>query len=444
MKDKKLQLSLLAFLALVFAGAGIVWTIGGHRSKSALQAGPKGLKTEMAKKGSGLPVPSLAHPGVADQQAEQDRFGVIDEVRQARMHPTPGNMKKLVALLDTNKDTAILSEALNTLGVLAQQGVGRQEAGKLLAQKALDKEFPSRGEALMIAAILEKNKALPLVSAFLQSGGGQSPENMAVLGYASRALSMIATPESVPIIEKLISATSDPDVRGPSFAALAKAGTPRAFSILQQQAQTSTGKNQAYSAAALSESKDPQIRQWIAGAIKDGTLGKDTVSMIAMMPTAPDIFGKVLAEGGLSPSKQLDLLKEIAPGLRGTPSRQKLALALAPLVFNGDSKVQAETIKLIGESGGKKVADIIKPFLTSEDPDVRKSAFFSYMQFTSADNYKYLFDFLNNQNPETRRMAIFMIGKFYGASDRGALEEASQSEDAFIREKAKQYLSSLN
>jgi HEAT repeat protein len=334
---------------------------------------------------------------------------------------------------------------LNTLGVLAQRGIDRQQACKLLAQKALDKDFPSRGEALLIAAILEKNDALPVVSAFLQDGGGApGRENTAMLTWASRALSMIATPQSVPVVEKLISRTSDPDVRGAAFAALAKAGSAEAFSILKQQAQTTTGKNQAYSAAALSESKDPQVRQWIVDAIRNGALGKDAVSLLATMSSAPDIFGKVLTDGGLSPAQQLEMLKQIGPGLNGNPSRQKLAVALAPLVYTGDAKVQGETIKLIGHSGGEKAADIIKPFLSSDDPELRRDAFYSYMQFANADNYKYLFDFLSDQSPETRRMAIFMIGKFYGASDRSALEQAAQSDDAFVKDKANQYLSSLN
>ncbi len=444
MNNKKLQLSLLAFLVLVITGAGIASMIGGHKSKNALKSGAKGLESAMAKKSGTQPVPSLAPPADPVEQLEQQRTGAIGEVRRTRMHPTPENMKKLVALINTDKDTAVLSEALNTLGVLAQRGIDSQQACKLLAQKALDKDFPSRGEALLVAAILGKNKALPVVAAFIKGGGDQTPENIGMLGWASRALSMIATPQSVPIIEKLISETSDPDVRGASYAALAKAGTPQAFSILKQQAQTSTGKDQAYSTAALSESKDPQIRQWIVNAIQDGTLGKDAISTLAMMPAAPDIFGRVLTEAGLSPGKQIDMLKQIATGIQGDPDRKKLVLALAPLVYSGDVSVQEEAMKLVAQAGGKKVADIIKPFLSSDNPDLRRDAFFSYMKFANADNYKYLFDFLDDQNPETRRMAIFMIGRFYGASDRSALEQAAQSSDAFIRDKARQYLSSLN
>ncbi|MDR3566869.1 MAG: HEAT repeat domain-containing protein [Syntrophobacteraceae bacterium] len=445
MNNKKLQFSLFAVLALILASALITTIVSGYRSKNALQAGAKGQKSSVTKKDSPPPVPSLARPSDADRQAEQERNGEIAEVRATRMNPTPANMKRLVALIDTNKDPAILSEALNTLGVLAQRGINSEQACKLLAQKALDKDFPSRGEALLVDAILEKDKALPVVSAFLQgAGGGQKPEDSAMLGWASRALGMMATPQSVPLIEKLISQTNDPEVRGAAFAALAKAGSPQAFSLLKQQSQSTTGKNQAYSVAALSESKDPQVRQWIVDAIQNGTLGKDAVSMLAVMPSAPDIFGKVLTEGGLSPAKQLDMLQQIEPGLHGNPGRQKLAVALAPLVYTGDPKVQGEAIKLISQSGGKQAADIIKPFLTSEDPELRKDAFFSYMRFASADNYKYLFDFLDDQKPETRKMAIFMIGKFYGASDRSALEQAAQSSDAFVRDKANQYLSSLN
>ncbi|MGC9196024.1 MAG: HEAT repeat domain-containing protein [Syntrophobacteraceae bacterium] len=443
MNNKKMQLSFVAFLALLFAGVCVGSMLGGHKSQEPLKGGAKDLKAQRAHQRAAHPVPSLAQPSDSNDQLEQIRTGAIDEVRQTRLHPTAENLKNLVALINTNKDTAVLSEALNTLGVLAQHGIDSEQTCKLLAQKALDKNFPSRGEALLVASILEKNKALPVVAAFIDKGAA-SAENPAMLGWASRALGMIATPQSVPVIEKVISQTSDPDVLGASFAALGKAASPEAFSLLKQRTQTSDGQIQAYGAAALSESKDPQTRQWIARSIQDGTLGKQAVSMLAMMPSAPDIFQKVLAEGALSPTKQLDILQQIAPGLQAGPHREKLALALAPLVYSGNPKVQAEAITLIGHSGGKKVADIIKPFLSSKNPEVRKDAFFSYMKYTNADNYRYLFDFLDDQSPETRRMAIFMIGKFYGASDREALEQAAQSDDAFIRDKAGQYLSSLN
>jgi HEAT repeat protein len=441
MNNKKMQLSFAVFLALLIAVVSIGSMLRGHKSKGTPKGATKELKAQ--KQMAAHPVSSLAQPSDSNDQSQQIRAGAIDEVRQARLHPTAQNLKTLFALVNTNKDTAVLSEALNTLGVLAQRGIDSEQTCKLLAQKALDKNFPSRGEALLVASILEKNKALPVVSTFIQTGEA-SAQNGAVLGWAARALGMIATPQSVPVIEKLISQTSDPDVLGASFAALGKAASPEAFSILKHQTQTSNGQIQAYGAAALSESKDPQTRQWIAHSIQEGTLGKQAVSMLAMMPASPDIFAKVLAEGGLSPAKQLDILQQIAPGLQAGPQREKLALALAPLVYSGNAKVQAETLTLIGHSGGKKVADIIKPFLSSDNPEVRKDAFFSYMKYTNADNYKYLFDFLDDQNPETRRMAIFMIGKFYGASDREALEQAAQSDDAFIRDKAGQYLSSLN
>lgn len=443
MNNKRKQLSIAAFVALLFAVVCIGPMLGRHKSQEGLKGGAMDRKAQRARQPAAQRVPSLAQPSASSDESEQIRAGAIDEVRQARLHPSAGNLKNLVGLINTNKDTAVLSEALNTLGVLAQRGIDSEQTGKLLAQKALDKNFPSRGEALLVASILEKNKVLPVVSAFIQ-GGGAGAQNGAMLGWAARALGMIATPQSVPVIEKLISQTRDPDVLGASFAALGKAGTPEAFSLLKQQSQTSDGQVQAYSAAALSESKDPQTRQWIARSIQEGTLGKQAVSMLAMMPAAPDIFAKVLAEGGLSSAKQLDLLQQIAPGIQAGPHREKLALALAPLVYSGNAKVQAEAITLIGHSGGKQVADIIKPFLSSKNPEVRKDAFFSYMKYANADNYEYLFDFLDDQNPETRRMAIFMIGKFYGASDRDALEQAAQSEDAFIRDKADQYLSSLN
>lgn len=444
MKDKKLRLTLLAFLALVIAGACAVAVFGRYGSKRAPEAGGKNLKPAAARKIALPQFPTPAQPVVTGMQPDRDRTGKIDEVREARMHPTPGSVQMLRTLIDTDKDTAVLSEAMNTLGILAQRGIDTEKAFRLLSRKALDRDFPSRGEALLITAVLGKDRALPVLSAIIQGGGGVDSQDSAMLGWASRSLNLIASPASVPLIEKLLSETTDPDVRGPSYDALSRAGTPEAFSFLRQQAQTTTGKDQAFSVAALSRSRDPETRRWIESAMEGGALSHEAITTLAMMPAAPEILGKVLTDGGLSSEKQLEILKLMAPALQGNPNLQKLALAVAPLVYSGDAKVQEEAIELVGKAGGKEVSAIIQPLLSSEDPGVRTDAFYSYLKFTNADNYKYLFDFLDDQNPQTRRMAIFILGKFYGSSDRSALEQAAQSSDAFIRDRAKQYLSSLN
>ncbi len=444
MKDKKLTRTLLAFLALVIAGASAVAVLGGRGSKQSPGAGGEKLKPVAAKKIALPQFPGPAQPVVTGMHPDGDRAGKIDEVRKARMHPTPGSIRMLRSLIDTDKDTAVLSEAMNTLGILAQRGIDTEKTFTLLSRKALDKDFLSRGEALLISAMIGKDRALPVLSTIIRGGGGVDSQESAMLGWASRSLNMIASPASVPLIEKLISQTTSLDVRGPSYDALSRAGTPEAFSFLKQQAQTTTGKDQAFSVAALSRSKDPETGKWIEGAMEGGALSHEAIATLAMMPAAPELFGKVLTAGGLSPEKQLEMLKLIAPALQGNPNLQKLAMAVAPLVYSGDAKVQEEAIELVGKAGGKEVSAIIQPLLSSEDPAVRRDAFYSYLKFTSADDYKYLFDFLNDKNPETRRMAMFILGKFYGSSDRSALEQAAQSSDTFIRDRAKQYLSSLN
>jgi hypothetical protein len=107
MNNKKLQISLFAFLTLVFVGASLTSIFGGRKAKNTPQAGAKGPKAAMTKNAPSAPVPSLGQPSDADRQAEQQRSGEIAQVRRARFHPTPESMKKLVALIDTNKDTAV-------------------------------------------------------------------------------------------------------------------------------------------------------------------------------------------------------------------------------------------------------------------------------------------------------------------------------------------------
>jgi HEAT repeat protein len=286
---------------------------------------------------------------------------------------------------------------------------------------------------------LGKDQVLPMLSTLLDEQGTDLLGDTNKQEVIARALNLVSSPSCIPVLTKIVAGTSDQGTRRNSYEALARIGTPDAFSYLQQQAQSTTGTDQAASAVALARSDSPELRQWIAGAIQDGTLGKDAVKALSISTAAPDIFGNVLLKDGVAPAQKLDMLKELETyGVRG-PEREKLATAIAPLLYS-DGDLQKEAIKVVGELGGKDVSDLLFPFLYSDDPSVRKETFFSYIGFANPGNYQYLFDFLNDPDQKTRRMAISMIERFYGDSDRDALEQASQSQDPFISQQAQKFL----
>jgi HEAT repeat protein len=258
----------------------------------------------------------------------------------------------------------------------------------------------------------------------------------------ARALNLINSASCIPLLTKVITETSDTGTRSNAYAALARIGTPDAFAYLQQQVQSTSGADQVASVTALARSESPDLKQWIAGAIQDGTLGQDAVKALSVSPAAPDIFGNVLLKDGLDPAQKLDVLKQISSVAIGGPEREQLAVTIAPLLDSG-GELQKEAIKLVGQLGGKGASDILYPYLYSDDPAVRQQTFTSYIGFATPSNYQYLFDFIDDTNQQTRRMAMSMIERFYGEPDRTALEQAAQSQDPYISQKAQQFLSRL-
>lgn len=444
MKIKSWQFALFGLLVLVVAG-GLTAYIGIKSPDVATEATSPQQPTDVKKKGPGSRPNQAVLDRASSVSTEDEEFApekiarTLAEVRRIRLNPTPENVQTLISLLEKSKSDVVLSETIDALGAIGMQGTYGDLAFKVLSERAMDQNFPRRAHALLTSAILGKDQVLPMVSSLLEEQGTDLLGDTGKQDVIARALNLVNSPSCIPILTKIIAGTSDSGTRRNSYEALARIGSPEAFSYLQQQAQSTTGADQAASVLALSRSDNPEFRKWIAGAIQDGTLGKDTVKALSVSTAAPDIFGNVLLKEGIDPAQKLDMLKELGTfGSRG-PEREKLATAIAPLVYS-DGDLQKEAIKVVGQLGGKEVSDILFPLLYSDDPSVRRETFFSYLGFATPNNYQYLFDFINDPDQKTRRMAMSMIERFYGDSDRSALEQASQSQDPFISQQAQRYL----
>lgn len=379
---------------------------------------------------------------LATEESPEKIAQVIADLHKLRANPSPESLKAVAEIMNNNFDRTILAEAVDTMGAIGLNGSYAQDAFNFLGAKAMDKGFPQHDQALVTAALVGKDQALPLVSQLLQQAsepGGPNAESKEVL---SRALNIVSSPECVPLLTELIGQTSDPSTRRTSYEALAKIGTPEALSFLEQQVQSTKGTDQATSVLALSRADSPASREWVVTALQNDTLGDEAKKLLLMSKAAPEIFSQFLTNESIDSAKKISVLHELSKNMLTASGdvREHLALSITPLLYT-DGDVQKEAIKLLGQYGTKETSEILFPFVYSSDPEVRKDAFFSYMGYTTPANYTYLYDFLDDSDQNTRRMAMAMIERFYSDADRSDLEKASASQDPYIRERAARLLS---
>jgi HEAT repeat protein len=86
----------------------------------------------------------------------------------------------------------------------------------------------------------------------------------------------------------------------------------------------------------------------------------------------------------------------------------------------------------------------MQSYFNSDDADLRKEAFFNFVDYTNPSNYESLFDFLWDEDEKVRRTAMVSLERFAGYGDIEMLERAAQHDDEFIRKHAGTMLSELN
>ena len=99
-------------------------------------------------------------------------------------------------------------------------------------------------------------------------------------------------------------------------------------------------------------------------------------------------------------------------------------------------EIKSRAIKVIGELGAKNAPDLLETYLVDADPNVRKEAFFTYMNYTSPFNYWHLREFIWDEDVQIRRTAMASLATFVAEDDIEVLTRASQHEDEFIRKQA--------
>jgi HEAT repeat protein len=467
---KKKQYVKLALVAVVIvAAAGYLLT--GQEKEPPRQVGPTLPATEM-KAAADADVQKRSVPAEApraaespDQSKSATSAQVTDKDMQAppstealtaeelrelvaqflayRRNPTPEAVEALADYLE-HPERVVADQALEALTVIARDGLEREAILKILKEKSQDTAYAFRGKALYMATLVGPDEMLPVIGEYIQDPDESTQADS--YDAATRALSLHIRPESLPYVDALLSKTHDSELRRNCFEILAKIDSPEALATLEAQVQAAKGQDQITSAAALARLERPEVVDYLADAIQSGLFYRETVDRISYSPVAPEVFDRLLNSETLVDDRKIELLKTLAEnsGNGNQQLRYRMTDTMASLIQEtANPEIKTRAIKVIGELGTINAPDILEVYLTDDTPQVRKEAFYIYMNFTTPYNYEVLNDFLWDEDEQIRRMAMSSLARFAIEDDIEILTKASQHEDEFIRNQAISVLDQL-
>jgi HEAT repeat protein len=365
----------------------------------------------------------------------------VQTVLSIRNYPSPEAVDILSRFLD-DKDAAVVSEAIDTLGVIGLDSEVKDLVLELLEEKARDKEFSARGQALITASMLgEDDRMLPVISDYISEGDDTGRD------VAVRAMAFIASPECIPYLRKLLDESRDSEVHRNALHILTKIDTPEAFSILNGQLISSDEEMQTASAWAISAHNSSEFNEVLKEAISDNTLKKGAVSVVATSPAAPAVFSELLQDDDIEKGDKISWLKILAENTIDSPSsvRSGVASAVEPLLNSNERDLEIEAIKTLGELGAEidATAQVLAPKFKSNSLDVRKAALEAYYSYCTPNTYKRLETLWWDKDENIRRSAFSLSEGFFDSSDRKVLENTTKHTDEFISKQSKSILEQL-
>ncbi len=355
----------------------------------------------------------------------------IQAVQALREHLSPEAVALLAKFLN-DPEQAVVSEAIDTLGFIgisSANEVLKKQVLDVLLEKAKDKEFASRGAALIAGAMLgENDRTFQLIGEYISEEGDTGT------GFAVRALSFLAGPACVPYLSEIIRKTQGSDVLKNAFALLAKIGTPEALEVLSNDLNSRREANQVNSAWALSRKRDGASNVMLLDAVRGNKLPESALGVIAASPAAADVFGEAL-NGNIPKDDKLYLLGVLSLYSINAPGevRNQIAETIKPLMNSSDPDLKVAAIQAMGKVGAK--TDQSEALAEQFDDDswlVRGAALQSFMQYCSPSSYKPLIKLWNDENEKIRRTAFFFSEIFMNTSDLEALKKATTHSDEFI------------
>ena len=402
------------------------------------------------KAGAEKPEPNMIQKKISDSSSQTEPqpdvdASIADDMQQIldlRDQPNIASVNLLAEFLKS-ENPAILAEAIDALGSIALTNEDlKLQVFSILAEKARDQGFPERGSALVTAAMIgDTEDILTLVAEFSSS---VFEEDQAI---ATRALSFVATPDCIPLLDEIIKTAYDPKIQKNAMAVLSKINTPEAIDIILASLNDSSGENQTTAIWALTRFSDPQKNEMLLTELVEGDLSDESLSVLARSNSASDVFGNALQSDSVSVDQKIAWLKVLADNslMSSGKVRNSVAQSVLPLLDSSDSEVQQAAIDTLAKTGAKdNVADELEKKLQADDILVRGAALNAFAQYTTPDTYKTLKELWYDEDPQIRRTAYFLSSAFLNQSDMEDIQKATQHEDDFISKQAKISIKFLN
>ena len=411
----------------------------GSSSIVATYSPAKEIQEEALGKKSENESATYARQGGADHPSDMSKR--MTAIRDLREISSPESVLELAFFLD-DPETAVAEEALDSLGSIGLNSDLKQMILDILIKKIMEEGYGYRGAALLTAATLDDGKqVLPVIARYASS----SDEGVST--YAIRAISLLQSEESVPIIADMLGKLkSSEDIRT-AFGTLATINTPEAVAILEKNLYSGEQGLQEDSVWALSLSKSGNHVEYLGKAVASDNLTPQSMAIIAQSQAGPAVFANILQREDTPAdkiTKVLGIMEEntiLAPGA----IRSETATIIEPLLDNPDPAIQIAAIRALGKIGApENKSSLLIPKLQSDNIQIQKEAVSTYAQYCTPDTYKPLLNLFGHEDMKIRRTALLISSPFLNKSDSSMLEEALQQNDPYMSEQAKLILDKIN
>jgi len=342
---------------------------------------------------------------------------------------TPESVELLAMFLD-DQEAVVAEEAIDALGHIAQNSELGEEVFNILIARATDKEFRSRGPALLTASMVGgPDKVLPVIDTILEEKDQSARE------YAVRAIAFVNGPEAVPYLAKILAEGGSREMQRTAYSLLAKAGSEEALQVLRSDVYSKEREKQVNTVWALSRNTNESNTQILSSAVRGKLLGDDSLSIIASSRAAPAVFNEAFQSDNLTDVDIRNLLRVISNNTMQASKdvRNQTAEIIKPLFESKNEKVQKDAIEALGKIGATdNQADALAGKLESDSPILQGAALYAYAQYTNPNTYKPLKTLWYSDDEKIRRTAFFLSSPFLNQSDMEDLQKATKHPDEFI------------
>lgn len=348
----------------------------------------------------------------------------IQTILEQRRHPSSEGVAILATLLEDSNAT-VQNEALDALGHIGLTTNLTNTVFSILKEKAIDPNFSSRGQALITAAMLERDEQiLPVVENYIS---GNEEEQ---LEYAIRAMSFIKKPTCIPLLQRVLESNVANKLQRNAFIILARINDPAAKDLIRNSLFSYDADKQLNSAWALSRMNNDEYLPLLTEAIERDELYKDAIGSIVTSPAGPKVFGELFQREDIERDRKVAWQKIIADNIAFTPKYLQ-------------EEISQVTERHVPPLASKSNDDAITSTADAEERAQEAAEGEGAVEGAKKYTYRDLAEVFNDPDPHERRSA-WMVYKRYAdlsrQSDLESVRRAAENSDPFIREDAQRIL----